>query len=67
MKLTDLQPGTRLLLDGEKFPDDEIEVIAPVGILKGRCFPGKALVRYVQRPVTFILGPEAKFEVIKLP
>lgn len=59
-----LQPGDRILLEGEKFPDDEIEVIRPVGLLAGGLHD-ELLLRYVKRPVVFRLMSGMKYRRIE--
>lgn len=61
-----LKPGDRLLIHGESFPDDELEVITPIGSLSAVLNTnGQPVVKYVKRPVFFILGPEMRFDLVE--
>ena len=64
MKTEDLEPGDRILIWGEAFPKDEIEVLQPIGALKS-VVEGVLLVRYVQRSVVFVLEPGVRFNKIE--
>ena len=59
-----LQPGDRILLEGEKFPKDEIEVLRPIGPLAGG-MNDELLLRYVQRPTVFRLMSDMKWTKIE--
>ncbi len=68
MNIEDLKPGDRILILGQRFPDDECEVVEPCDNLFSRFHNPETLeilVRRVQKPEVFILDHETKFNKIE--